>query len=65
MGAAEGLPRSVPARKAAVSARRSIPHRMRNDLESRRREYDPVDAARRHGCARSKSSTKIGARPRR
>ena len=52
MGAAEALPRSVPAGKAAVSLRQSTPHRMRNDLESRRREYNPVDAARRHGCAR-------------
>ena len=52
MGAAEALPRSVPARKSAVSVRQSTPHRMRNDLESRRREYHPVDEARRHGCAR-------------
>ena len=51
MSASDELPRSVLTRKAVVYVRQSTPQQMRNNLESRRRQYDLVDVARGHGFA--------------
>ena len=51
MSSSDALPRSVLTRKAVVYVRQSTPQQMRNNLESRRRQYDLVDVARGYGFA--------------
>ena len=55
MSASDALPRPVLTRKAVVHVRQSTPRQMRNNLESRRRQYDLVNVAHGHGFARVSS----------
>jgi DNA invertase Pin-like site-specific DNA recombinase len=48
---AEGLPATLLSRKAVVYVRQSTQTQVQTNLESKRRQYDLVEAARRHGFA--------------
>jgi DNA invertase Pin-like site-specific DNA recombinase len=49
MAGADPLPTAVLTRKAVVYIRQSSPAQVHNNLESRRRQYELVDVARRRG----------------
>jgi hypothetical protein len=54
MAGADPLPTAVLTRKAVVYIRQSSPAQVHNNLESRRRQYELVDVARRQASARSR-----------